>query len=460
MNSIVMSKERSIDFTEGKILGPLIRFVLPVLFAMFLQSLYGAVDLFVVGKFAGPEDVSAVSTGSQIMMTLTNIVVSFAMGVTIFIGEKTGEKDMKAGGMIIGTGILLFLSIGAAFTVLVPFFAPQLAGIMNAPEEAFDLTVDYIRICGAGMIAIIAYNLIGSIFRGFGDSHTPLMTVMIACFFNIVGDLTLVAVLHMGAAGAAIATVAAQLLSVIISFLLIRRRKFPFEFSRACIRWNGSIVRKIVMLGLPIGLQDFLVGASFLVVLAIVNSLGLIASAGVGVAEKVCGFIMLVPAAFMQAMSAFVAQNRGAGKLDRAFRGLRYAIIVSTTFGVLMFYVNFFHGDMMSSIFAKDQEVIIAAADYLKAYAVDCLFTCFLFCFIGFYNGMEYTRFVMVQGIIGAFCVRVPVSFIMSRWEPVSLFHIGLATPCSTVIQIMMCFGCLIYLKRHLKSREHKEEIR
>ena len=455
-----MSKERSIDFTEGKILGPLIRFVLPVLFAMFLQSLYGAVDLFVVGKFAGPEDVSAVSTGSQIMMTLTNIVVSFAMGVTIFIGEKTGEKDMKAGGMIIGTGILLFLSIGAAFTVLVPFFAPQLAGIMNAPEEAFDLTVDYIRICGAGMIAIIAYNLIGSIFRGFGDSHTPLMTVMIACFFNIVGDLTLVAVLHMGAAGAAIATVAAQLLSVIISFLLIRRRKFPFEFSRACIRWNGSIVRKIVMLGLPIGLQDFLVGASFLVVLAIVNSLGLIASAGVGVAEKVCGFIMLVPAAFMQAMSAFVAQNRGAGKLDRAFRGLRYAIIVSTTFGVLMFYVNFFHGDMMSSIFAKDQEVIIAAADYLKAYAVDCLFTCFLFCFIGFYNGMEYTRFVMVQGIIGAFCVRVPVSFIMSRWEPVSLFHIGLATPCSTVIQIMMCFGCLIYLKRHLKSREHKEEIR
>ena len=455
-----MSKGRSIDFTEGKILGPLIRFVLPVLFAMFLQSLYGAVDLFVVGKFAGPEDVSAVSTGSQIMMTLTNIVVSFAMGVTIFIGEKTGEKDMKAGGMIIGTGILLFLSIGAAFTVLVPFFAPQLAGIMNAPEEAFDLTVDYIRICGAGMIAIIAYNLIGSIFRGFGDSHTPLMTVMIACFFNIVGDLTLVAVLHMGAAGAAIATVAAQLLSVIISFLLIRRRKFPFEFSRACIRWNGSIVRKIVMLGLPIGLQDFLVGASFLVVLAIVNSLGLIASAGVGVAEKVCGFIMLVPAAFMQAMSAFVAQNRGAGKLDRAFRGLRYAIIVSTTFGVLMFYVNFFHGDMMSSIFAKDQEVIIAAADYLKAYAIDCLLTCFLFCFIGFYNGMEYTRFVMVQGLIGAFCVRIPVSFIMSRWEPVSLFHIGLATPCSTVLQIILCFGCLAYLKRHLRSRENKEEIR
>ena len=448
-----MVMDKHIDFTEGEILGPLLRFVVPVLFAMFLQSLYGAVDLFVVGKFAGAEDVSAVSTGSQIMLTLTNIIVSFAMGITIFIGEKTGEKDTKAGGLIIGAGILLFLAIGSALTVLIPLLAPQLAGLMNAPEEAFDLTAAYIRICGAGMIAIISYNLIGSIFRGFGDSHTPLVTVMIACFFNIIGDLTLVAVLHMGAKGAAIATVAAQLTSVIISFFLIRRKKFPFEFGKACIRWDGQIVGKIIRLGLPIGLQDFLVGASFLVVLAIVNSLGLIASAGVGVAEKVCGFIMLVPAAFMQAMSAFVAQNRGAGKLDRAFRGLRYAIMVSTSFGILMFYINFFHGDMMSAIFAKDQEVIAAAADYLRAYAVDCLFTCFLFCFIGFYNGMEYTRFVMIQGIIGAFLVRVPVSFIMSKWEPVSLFHIGLATPCSTVIQIIMCFGCLIYLKKHLKNK-------
>lgn len=446
--------DRHIDFTEGKILGPLLRFVFPVLFAMFLQSLYGAVDLFVVGKFGEKVDISAVSTGSQIMLTLTNIIVSFAMGITIFIGEKTGQKDRKAGGLIIGTGILLFLAIGSVLTVLVPALANQLAGLMNAPEEAFDLTAAYIRICGAGMIVIIAYNLIGSIFRGFGDSRTPLVTVAIACAFNIIWDLVLVAGFGMGARGAAAATVAAQMLSVVISFFMIRRRKFPFEFDRSCISWNGMVAEKIITLGLPIGLQDFLVGASFLIVLAIVNSISLDASAGVGVAEKVCGFIMLVPAAFMQAMSAYAAQNRGAGRYDRVFRGLRYAIMVSTAFGILMFYVNFFHGDIMSSIFAKEPEVIAAAADYLKAYAIDCLFTCFLFCFIGFFNGMEYTKFVMIQGIIGAFCVRVPVSFLMSRWEPVSLFHIGLATPCSTVLQIMMCFGCLIYLKRQLRRKE------
>lgn len=360
--------KQNLNFTEGKILVPLLRFVFPVLFALFLQSLYGAVDLLVVGKFAGAEDVSAVSTGSQIMGTLTNLVSSLAMGVTIYIGEKTGERDNKAGGLIVGAGILLFLAIGSVFTVLIPIFAPQLSALMHAPAEAFDLTTSYIRICGAGMIVIIAYNLIGSIFRGLGDSHTPLVTVAIACVCNIAGDLLLVAGFNMGTAGAAIATVAAQMISVVISFLLIRRKTLPFDFSREYIRWDGNVIGKIIMLGIPIALQDLLVGISFLVVLAIVNGLGLIASAGVGVAEKACGFIMLVPLAFMQAMSAYVAQNRGAGKLDRAYKGLRYAIMVSFAFGVTMAYVSFFHGEKVAFIFARDAEVITAAAEYLKAY--------------------------------------------------------------------------------------------
>ncbi|MBQ6367167.1 MAG: MATE family efflux transporter [Erysipelotrichaceae bacterium] len=445
--------KKNTDFTEGKILGPLLLFVVPVLFALFLQAMYGAVDLLVVGKFAGSEDVSAVSTGSQIMMTLTNLVSSLAMGLTIYLGQKIGERDTVAGGKIIGTGILFFLLTGVALTVLIPLLAPQFATIMHAPEEAYEKTVSYIRICGAGSIVIIGYNLIGSIFRGIGDSRTPLITVLIACICNIAGDLFLVEGLHMGASGAAIATVAAQMISVVISFFLIRRKTLPFTFERSNLRLNAQIVKKILFLGTPIALQDLLVGISFLVILAIVNSLGLVASAGVGVAEKVCGFIMLVPMAFMQAMSAYVAQNRGAGKIGRAYQGLKYAIFVSVLFGVTMFYVSFFHGDMLSRIFANDAEVIAASADYLKAYAIDCLLTCFLFCFIGFFNGMECTRFVMIQGIVGAFLVRVPVSFLMSRRQPVSLFHIALATPCSTVLQILMCVLFMFYMRRRAEDR-------
>ena len=442
------------DFTEGKILAPLLKFAIPVLFALFLQSLYGAVDLMIVGKFADPADVSGVSTGSQIMMTLTNLVSSLSMGMTVFMGQKIGEKNTSEEGKIVANGIMLFMSIGILLTVVITLFAGSLAGIMNAPEEAFDLTVSYIRICGAGAVVIIAYNLIGSIFRGLGDSVTPLITVLIACVCNIIGDLMLVAVYGMGTKGAALATVAAQFISVLISLGLISKKDLPFKLDKTCFKSEKEIIKKIVFIGAPIALQDFLVGISFLVILAIVNSLGVIASAGVGVSEKVCAFIMLIPSAFAQSMSAFVAQNRGAGKYDRAFKGLKYAIGVSFIFAVLMFYSAYFHGDLLSGIFAKDAEVVSASWDYLKAYAIDCLFTCFLFCFIGFFNGMEYTRFVMIQGIVGAFAVRIPVSYIMSKQEPVSLFHIGLATPCSTVTQIAMCFVCLLVLKRKCRKKQ------
>lgn len=440
--------KNNLDFTQGKILSPLLRFAMPVLFALFLQAMYGAVDLLVVGKFAKAADVSAVSTGSQIMMTLTNLISSFAMGTTIFLGQKIGEKKPREAGQIVGSGLLLFFAIGVILTVLIPIGAKQLAQIMHAPQEAFSLTTIYIRICGAGFIIIIAYNLIGSIFRGLGDSKTPLFTVAIACVCNIVGDLLTVAVFHLGAMGAAVATVFAQMVSVIISLFLIKQKEMPFSMEKSMLRWNGDLVKKIFCLGAPIALQDLLVGISFLVILAIVNALGLTESAGIGVAEKVCAFIMLVPMAFMQSMSAFVAQNRGASKPERAVKALQYAISVSLIFAVTMFYISFFHGDLLSWIFAKDTDVITASAQYLKAYAIDCLLTCFLFCFIGFFNGMELTTFVMAQGIIGAFLVRVPVSFFMSRIEPVSLFYIGLATPCSTVFQILLCFACMIYVKK------------
>ena len=440
------------NFTRGRILMPLVRFALPVLAALFLQAMYGAVDLLVVGRFGSAADVSAVSTGSQIMMTLTHLVSSFAMGATILLGQQIGEGKGERGGETIGACIVLFACVGAALTALAVPGAGALAAVMHAPAEAFDLTATYVRICGAGTLVIIAYNLIGSIFRGIGDSATPLVTVTIACVCNIAGDLLLVAGLHMGTAGAALATVFAQAVSVVISLAMMRRRTLPFEVRRAHIRFNRPVIARIVRLGLPIALQDLLVGVSFLIIQAIVNALGLIPSAGVGVAEKVCAFIMLVPSSFMQSMSAFVAQNAGAGRYDRARKALYCGIGLSLVIGVVMAYMAFFHGDMLARLFSKDEDVVLAAADYLKAYGIDCLLTPIFFCFIGFYNGIGMTRFVMLQGIVSAFCVRVPVSWLMSRRKPVSLFHIGLATPCSSALQIVMCLVCMAWARRHVMA--------
>ena len=440
--------EKNTSFTEGKILQPLILFAFPVLLALFLQAMYGAVDLLIVGKFATSADVSAVSTGSQIMTTLTNLISSFAMGTTILLGQQIGSGRKEEGGKTVGTAVLRFAGIAILMSIIMVIFAPQISSIMNAPEEAFQKTVNYIRICGSGMLVIVAYNLIGCIFRGLGDSKTPLITVAIACVCNIAGDLLLCAVFHMGTEGAAIATVFAQIISVVASFLFIRKKELPFIIRRTDIRIHREYLGKMVGFGAPIALQDLLVSISFLIILAIVNSMGVIASAGVGVAEKVCAFIMLISSAFMQSMSAFVAQNYGAGLMRRARKALHYGIAVSFSIGVVMFLITFFHGNLLAGIFSSDTEVVLAAADYLKAYAIDCLFTAIFFCYTGFYNGIGKTRFVMIQGILGAFFVRVPVSYIMSIQPDASLFHIGLATPMSSILQLVLCVGFMLILQR------------
>lgn len=279
--------ERNTTFTEGKILQPLILFAMPVLFALFLQAMYGAVDLLVVGKFASSADVSAVSTGSQIMMTLTNLISSFAMGTTVLLGQQIGCGKKEEGGKAVGTAMVMFAGIALVMTVLLVCFAPQISSIMHAPKEAFDKTAAYVRICGCGMIVIVAYNLIGCIFRGIGDSKMPLFTVAIACVCNIAGDLVLCAGFHMGTAGAACATVFAQVVSVVVSFGFIRKKQLPFVFKKENVRIHKTLLKKMAGLGAPIALQDLLVSISFLIILAIVNSMGVTASAGVGVAEKV-----------------------------------------------------------------------------------------------------------------------------------------------------------------------------
>lgn len=386
--------ERNTTFTEGKILQPLILFAMPVLFALFLQAMYGAVDLLVVGKFASSADVSAVSTGSQIMMTLTNLISCFAMGTTVLLGQLIGCGKKEEGGKAVGTAMMMFAGIALVMTVLLVCFAPQISSIMHAPKEAFDKTAAYVRICGCGMIVIVAYNLIGCIFRGIGDSKMPLFTVAIACVCNIAGDLVLCAGFHMGTTGAACATVFAQVVSVVVSFGFIRKKQLPFVFKKENVRIHKDLLKKMAGLGAPIALQDLLVSISFLIILAIVNSMGVTASAGVGVAEKVCAFIMLISSAFMQSMSAFVAQNYGAGRMDRAKKAL--------------------------------------------------------------YNGIGQTKFVMLQGIAGAFGVRVPVSYLMSIRPDTSLFKIGLATPMSSVVQLLLCLGFMVILNR----RARKGEIR
>ena len=442
------------DFTEGKILTPLLRFSFPVLCAMLLQAMYGAVDLMITGRFASVADVSAVSTGSFLMQVITFIITDIAMGMTILLGQKLGAKKIDEGGYVIGSGCFLFLGISVFIAVSMQFLAPVFIQALNIPVKAYLPCKAYVRICSSGAVFITAFNVIGAIFRGLGNSKLPLIIVGIACAFNVPGDLFFVAVLKMGASGAAIATVISQALSVIISFFIIQKVRLPFVFSRKNLKWNKRYASEILSLGSPIAFQDLLVSISFLAITAIVNSMGLIVSAGIGIAERICGFIMLVPSSYMQAISAFVAQNYGAGKMERAKKAVFYGIATSLIAGIFMFFSAFFYGDRLCSLFSGNSGVVFSGFQYLRAYAIDCLFTSFLFCFIGFYNGIGRTKFVMWQGILGAFAVRIPVSYIFSRMEPVSIFKIGLATPCSSLLQITLCLFYLRFVEKALKREK------
>lgn len=438
------------NLSEGKLIPTILKFTIPIMAALFLQVAYGAVDLLIVGRFGLVADVSGVTIGSQLMATITGICTGVAMGTTILLGQYIGAGKAEDGGKVMGASITLFGSIALVLTVVLLLCNGIIVTIMQTPVESVSQTSAYLRICSCGTIFIIAYNVLGSIFRGIGDSKTPLVAVGIAFVCNVAGDLILVAGFGMGASGAAIATITAQALSVLISLVLIRRKTLPFTFNISYIKFDMQHIKKILALGIPIGLQSGLVSISFLAITAIVNGMGVIASAGVGVTEKLTGFLMLVPIAFMQSLSAFVAQNYGAGKIERAKKGMFYAIAISFTIGLLMSYICVFHGHVLTNIFVSDADISAAAVEYLRAYAFDTVFVTIMFCMVGYFNGLGCTTFVMIQGIVGAFCIRIPVAFLISCLPNATLFMVGLATPSSTAVQIIMC---VIYY-RYMRKKE------
>lgn len=433
------------DFTQGNILKKLVAFMMPVLGALILQAAYGAVDLLVVGRFGSTSGLSAVSTGSQVLNLVTFVVIQFAMGITVLIARYLGEKRPERIGAVIGGGAVVFTMMSVALFIAMVGFARPISVLMQAPAEAVDLTASYVRICGAGILFIVAYNLLSAIFRGLGDSKSPLLFVLVACIVNIIGDLILVAGLHMDAAGAAIATVTAQALSVVFAVMLLLKKDLPFAITKKDFRLNPQC-RKFLKIGLPLALQEFLTQISFLALCAFVNRLGLEASSGYGVACKIVNFAMLVPSSLMQSMASFVSQNIGADKKKRAKQSMFTGIGVGLAVGCVVFVLVLFKGDVLCSAFSTDAAVIQNGFAYLKGFAPETLVTAILFSMIGYFNGNNKTVWVMTQGLIQTLLVRLPLAYFMSIQPNASLTKIGLAAPVATTVGIVLNIGFFSYL--------------
>lgn len=439
------------DFTQGSILKKLCRFMLPVLGALILQAAYGAVDLLVVGRFGSTSGLSAVSTGSQVLNLVTFVVTQLAMGVTVLIARYIGEKREKEIGAVLGGAAVVFTILAGCLFVLLVLFARPISVLMQAPQEALALTASYVRICGCGILFIVAYNVLSAVFRGLGDSRSPLLFVLVACLVNVAGDLVLVAGLHLDAAGAALATVLAQAVSVGCALAILRRKKLPFTFRKSDMRLNEQC-RRFLAIGLPLALQEFLTQLSFLALCAFVNRLGLAASSGYGVASKIVSFVMLVPSALMQSMASFVAQNIGAGNVKRAKKSMFTGIAVGVAFGIVMFALVLRKGDVLAGLFSTDAEVVRRGFEYLRGFAPETIVTAVLFSMVGYFNGSNQTLWVMIQGLIQTLLVRLPLAYYMSIQPNASLTKIGLAAPVSTMVGIVLNVGFYIYLDRAEKK--------
>ena len=444
------------DFTQGSILKKLCRFMLPVLGALILQAAYGAVDRLVVGRFGSTSGLSAVSTGSQVLNLVTFVVTQLAMGVTVLIARYIGEKREKEIGAVLGGAAVVFTILAGCLFVLLVLFARPISVLMQAPQEALALTASYVRICGCGILFIVAYNVLSAVFRGLGDSRSPLLFVLVACLVNVAGDLVLVAGLHLDAAGAALATVLAQAVSVGCALAILRRKKLPFTFRKSDVRLNEQC-RRFLAIGLPLALQEFLTQLSFLALCAFVNRLGLAASSGYGVASKIVSFVMLVPSALMQSMASFVAQNIGAGNVKRAKKSMFTGIAVGVAFGIVMFALVLRKGDVLAGLFSTDAEVVRRGFEYLRGFAPETIVTAVLFSMVGYFNGSNQTLWVMIQGLIQTLLVRLPLAYYMSIQPNASLTKIGMSAPVATVVGIVLNIGCFLYLNRRDAAKRGAE---
>ena len=444
-NNIMIDQEKeaerymsNLNLTKDR-LGPVMfRFTVPFFFSTLLQTLYGTVDTFTVGKFATTASVSAVATGAQVLSLMTFLAYGLSTGATVLLGQAVGAGDEKRSARIVGNSIIDFSLISLLFLVLMLLLYPLMLRLLNIPPEAEKEARAYCLICTFGIPLIIGYNTVGAILRAIGDSKRPLLFVAVACVFNIVGDFVLTGVFKMGAAGVAIATIAAQGISFIYSLLYIMKKGMGFAFHVSDIRVDKETTLQIFKVGLPMGLQSILVNLSFMFITAIINAMGLSASAAMGIGDKIINIAFLIQNSVSAALSIVVAQNFGAGNYERASDAVKMSIAVCVIIELLFCVFCEIKPHVFPSLFTNDMEVIDMAGRYMMAYSIDGVLTSISFCLSGYLNGCGRTTSNMIQNLIATFLGRVPATFLFSRLPNTNLFLIGLAAPVSTLMSIVM----------------------
>lgn len=436
------------NLTTGSVLKTIIYFALPYLLSYFLQTLYGMADLYITGQFNGVDSITAVSNGSQVMHMLTVIIVGLAMGTTVIIGKAIGGNKLDNAGRAIGNTITLFMGIAIVMTIVFLIAAKPIVLLIGVPQEAVAGTVRYLIICFIGIPFITAYNIISSIFRGLGDSKSPMYFIGISCVTNITLDYVFIGLCDLGPSGAALGTVLSQTFSVIVAFISIRKRKTGIKLVKEDFIPDRKVLGEILKVGIPVAVQDGCIQVAFIIITVIANHRGLDDAAAVGIVEKMISAIFIIPSSMLATVSALSAQNIGAGKYDRAAKTLRYATMITSVYGVFMAVIMQVLAAPLLALFTKDAAVVVLGTQYMKGYIIDSIFAGVHFCFSGYFAAYGKSYIGFMHNIISITFVRVPGSYLASKLFGDTLFPMGLAAPAGSLLSVIICVCAYIYLKR------------
>ena len=436
------------NLTSGSVFKNIIYFSLPYLLSYFLQTLYGMADLFIMGQFGEVADITAVSIGSQVMHMLTVMIVGLAMGATVTIGRNVGAKKSKEAANAVGNTATLFILVSVVITVILLAAVKLIVNIMSTPKEAVPGTAAYLTVCFIGIPFITAYNIISSVFRGMGDSKSPMYFIAAACAANIALDYLFMGAFKMGPVGAALGTTLSQTISVIIALAAILKKDMGIHLCKKDFKPVKKIMGQILKIGVPVALQDGFIQIAFIVITIIANKRGLNDAAAVGIVEKVIGILFLVPSSMLSSVSALAAQNIGANKPDRAKLTLRYAAIITVALGTAIAIATQFCSEQIVGIFKSDGEVMRLGGQYLRSYVWDCIFAGIHFCFSGYFCAMEKSGISFLHNTLSMLLVRVPGAYILSNRFADTLFPMGLAAPLGSLLSVLICLIAYAVINR------------
>ena len=442
------------DLTSGSVWKNIVYFSLPYLLSYFLQTLYGLADLFIVGQFDGVASTTAVSIGSQVMHMLTVMIVGLAMGTTVNIGRAVGARDTKKASKVVGNTMVLFIGVSVVLAVVLLLLVRPIVNVMSTPEEAVEGTVRYLTICFIGIPFITAYNVIASIFRGLGDSKSPMYFIVISCVANIALDYICIGAFHMGPEGAALGTTLSQTISVVVSLWVILKKQTGISVKREDFRPDRVTMGQVLKIGIPIAAQDGFIQVAFIIITIIANRRGLSAAAAVGIVEKIISFLFLVPSSMLSTVSALGAQNMGAGKYERADQILRYAMGIAVGFGLFVSLLIQVTAETAVGLFTTDAVVILLGAQYIRGYIWDCIFAGVHFSFSGYFCAYGRSEISFIHNLIAILCVRIPGVYLTSKIFPDTLFPMGLATATGSLLSVIICMIAFDWLKKQKRKSD------